>query len=128
MEQKRNTHLAHQQRHLPPHELPHGPRVVVEISAREALVRAVEEHVVALREDDVRDLGPLLARGVDAGRVVRARVKEDDGALGERAQGVEEWLVGEPDRRGVVVGVRLGFDADVAEDGEVVDCGCIVRL
>ncbi|KAI0957400.1 hypothetical protein AcW1_005806 [Taiwanofungus camphoratus] len=109
------THLAHQQRHAAPHELAHGPRVRVQVAAREALVRAVEEHKVPPREHDVRDLAPLLLARVHARGVVCARVHEEHGARRCGLERVEVRPEGEPDRGGIVVGVRKWGDPDALE-------------
>ena len=76
---------------------------------------------MALLQEHVADLAPLFACGVDAGGVVRARVQEDHRAFWQALEGVEEGPKREPDRLGVVVGVREGINAYVPEDGKVVD-------
>lgn len=61
-------------------EVPHRPRVVLKIARGEALVGAVEEGEVLLLADDFGDAFPLLARGVNACRIVSAGVEQDDTA------------------------------------------------
>ena len=77
---------------------------------------------MSLLEDYVANLLPLLPRGIDAGRIVGTCMEKDYGACGKGVQGVEEGLVSETDRPGVVIRVRDRLDADITEDGEVVDC------
>ena len=64
-------------------------RVELRIARGEALVRAVDEHVVAARLERGRDGVPLRGRRVDARRVVRARVQQEDRA-GRRGLNVGE--------------------------------------
>ena len=112
--------LAHEQWDAPLGEVADGPRIVVERAGREALVRGVEEREQATLEEDRDDLLPLFAGRVDSGRVVRARVDEDDGLQGDVAKEREEVVEREADRFRVVVGVVDGRAADVGEDGLVV--------
>jgi hypothetical protein len=76
---------------------------------------------VAAREEDVRELLPLLARRVDARGVVRARVQEEDAPRRRGLERGDDPVEREPDGRGVEVRVRLRVDADVPEDRKVVD-------
>lgn len=75
------------------------------------LVGDIEKGNVSLGLDEIRDLGPLLARGVDARGVVRAAVQEDDGALGRGLDvGLHRGKV-QPHRLGVEVGVLTPLHA-----------------
>lgn len=55
--------------------MPYRPGVSVQVTARKALIGRVKESVVLFREENIRDGLPLLLRGVDARRIVRARVQ-----------------------------------------------------
>lgn len=112
--------LAHEERHASLDKVPHRPRVVLQIARREALVRAVEEGVVLLGEEDVGNFLPLLACRVDTGGVVRAGVEEEDGLGRGGAEEGEVGVEGEADRLGVVIGVVDRRAADVGKDGFVV--------
>lgn len=101
-------------------KVPHGKGVLVDVAAGEALVGHVEEAVVALRLHGGLDLLPLLGRGVDAGRVVRAGVEQEHAALGRGLDVGEQTLEVEADRVLVVVPVLLDLHAGVLEDGGVV--------
>ena len=57
------------------------PTVGVLVAAGKALVGRIEEREQPARAHGAQDAGPLLGRGVDARRVVRARV-QDDGRAG----------------------------------------------
>ena len=104
-ERRTVTYLADKQGDAPPDKLAHRPGVVVEVAAREALVRAVEEREMALFEHHVRNLAPLLARRVHASRIVRARVDEEDGAWRGTFQRLDEGVEGKTDSLWVVVRV-----------------------
>lgn len=98
----------------------HGKGVLVDAAAGEALVGHVEEGEVALGLDGLLNLLPLLDRGVDARGVVRARVPEEDAALGRGVDVAEQPVKVEADGVLVVVGVRLDLETRVLEDGGVV--------
>ena len=68
------------------HEESDGPGVSVEAARGEALVGAVKEGEELVGAADVRDPLPLLLGGVHTRGVVRARVQDDDGLGGGRAQ------------------------------------------
>ena len=95
-----------------------GPGVVFQVAGREALVRAVEEGEVGFLADEGRELGPLVAGGVHARRVVGAGVQQDDAAIrggfDGRAHAGEVEAFG---RRGEV---------GVCGDGEVYVCEDLV--
>ena len=76
---------------------------------------------MALFEHHVRDLAPLLARRVDARRVVRARVDEEHRARRRTLERRDVRVEREPDRLGVVVRVGRHRDADEREDLVVVN-------
>lgn len=78
---------------------------------------------MALGDENLGNLLPLLASGVDSGRVVGAGVEEEDGLSGRRAKEIEEGRQVETDGLGVVVGVVDGSTSDAVEDGLVVGCG-----
>lgn len=119
-EKRHSTYLTHQHGHTFLDEPPHRPRVLVQISAREALVRTVEERVVVLLQQDVADLLPLLLCGVDARRVVCTRVQEKYRAVWRGVEGIEELLEREAVRFRVPVLVIHVVDAYVVENGAVV--------
>lgn len=112
--------LAYEQGDRLGDKLTDRPRVVVEVAGREPLVRAVEKGKVLLLLEDLGNLFPLLARRVDAGRVVRARVQEEDGLFRRFPEKVEERRQVEADRFRVVVRVIDRGQADAVEDGLVV--------
>jgi hypothetical protein len=98
-------------------KVPDRKGVVVGVARGETLVGHVEEGYVLLVLDEVRQFLPLGVGRVDAGRVVRARVEEDDGALGRgRNVGLHAGKV-EADRLLVEVAVLLDLEARVARDG-----------
>ena len=98
----------------------HGEGVLVDVAAGEALVRHVEEGVVALGLDGRLDLLPLLGGRVDAGGVVGAGVEQEDAALGGLVDVGEHALKVQADGVLVVVGVLLDLQARVLENGAVV--------
>ena len=106
------THLADQQRHIAPDKFAHRPGVVVEITARKALVGAVEEREVALLEHYVRDLTPLLAGRVDPSGVVRAGMDEENGARRGVLERLDVWVERETDGLRVVVRICGHRDAN----------------
>jgi hypothetical protein len=63
------------------HEVAWGERIVCDVAGREALVGHVEEGEVLLVLEERGELLPLVVRRVDAGRVVRTRMQEDDRVL-----------------------------------------------
>ena len=75
---------------------------------------------MALLQHHVCDLIPLFSGGINAGWVVSAGVKENDGAVGSGGKSVKELIAAEADSLRIVVLVGEGFDSDVSEDSEVV--------
>ncbi len=73
-----------------------------------------------MRLDGRDDLVPLLARQVDARRVVAAGVQHDDGAGRRRGQLGDHRVERDAARGGVVVRVLLDGEAGVGEQGAVV--------
>ena len=56
--------------------------VLVWVARCEALVSGVEDGKVVLGADDLGELVPLLSRGISTSGVVRARMEENDRAVG----------------------------------------------
>lgn len=92
-------------------EVTDGPRVIFKVAGSKALVGAVEERKLALLTQEVGELSPLVAGGVDASGVVGAGVQENDasfrGGLNGRGHAIEVEAFG---LRGEV---RVGFDGKV---------------
>lgn len=86
----------------------------------EALVGAVEEGEVVLAADDGGKLLPLLKCRVDTGRVVGARVKENNGTLRRLLDAALHAL--EVEAASLLVEVRVvgALETDILEDGLVV--------
>lgn len=101
-------------------EQPHRVRVLVRVTAREPLVRHVEERVMALLLEQLADLLPLLLCRVDSSRVVGARVQEDERVFGCGLEVGDQSVKVQSDRVLVVVFVLLDFETRVEEDGLVV--------
>ena len=95
-----------------------GPGVIVEIAARKALVRAIEEGEQPLGAHRLCDLLPLISRGVDAGGVVGAGVQDDDAVFGGGVEGGDH--VGEGEALGGFVEVRVRGDAEAAGGEDLV--------
>lgn len=76
---------------------------------------------MALLQEDIADLAPLLPRGIDSGRVVGTCMEKHHGTRRKRFEGINEWFEREPDRLRIVVWIGKWLDADVAEDGKVID-------
>ena len=102
--------------------MPYCPGISVQVTARKALIRRVKESVVLLRKEDARDGRPLLFRGVDTRGIVRARVQQEHRALRRALKRGDEPIKVEPDRFGVVIRIHALLDADILEDGEMIDC------
>mmetsp|Transcript_14294 Transcript_14294/g.46117 ORF Transcript_14294/g.46117 Transcript_14294/m.46117 type:complete len:298 (+) Transcript_14294:14-907(+) len=98
-----------------------GPRVGVQIARREAEVGRVEEREQTLALDQRRELLPLVARWVDARRVVRAEMQQHHGPLRRRLEVRQQTRPLQPQPRLVEVGVgpRVG-PARVLENVPVV--------
>jgi hypothetical protein len=77
---------------------------------------------MSLCEDDISNLSPLFPRGINTGRVVRTSVQEENRAFRGGLEGVDEWLVGEPDRFGVVVRVGEEGSSVAGLPGECFIC------
>lgn len=101
-------------------EVADGPGVVLEVAGGETLVCAVEEGEVLLGADDLGDVGPLGAGGVDAGGVVGAGVQEDDAAFGGGVDGGAHAFVVKTFGLWGEVGVGFNGQVDVREDLVVV--------
>lgn len=102
-------------------EVAHRPGVVLQVSRREPLVGAVEEGEVLLGADRVRELDPLLVREVDAGRVVRACVQEEDAPLRGFLDGRHH--AGEIEAFGLGREIGVGFDGQVHVGEDLVVVG-----
>ena len=101
-------------------ELGHRRAVAHEVARREALVRAVEDREELLLLHEGAELRPLLGRGVDASGVVRARVQQEEGALGRGVDVLHHAGEVEAARRRIVVAELDLLDAGVAPDVVVV--------
>ena len=121
-ERRTVTYLADKQGDAPPDKLAHRPGVVVEVAARKALIRAIEEREVALLEHHVCNLRPLFPGWVDAGRVVSTCMEKEDRARRGALEGLEEGPECEADRLWVVVRVCGDWDAGQGENLVVIDC------
>ena len=91
----------------------------------EALVGHVHERNELARRDDRDDLGPLLARQVDAGRVVAARMQQHDALLRHRLQRLKHRVEAHAARRRVVIGIVADAEAGELEQRAVVVPGGI---
>lgn len=96
------------------------PGIPIQIAARESLIRTIKESIVSLLHKDVGKLAPLVLRWVHTGGIMRASVQEEHRALRGGLERVEEAVKIEPDSRRIIVRVGDRFDANVAEDCEVV--------
>ena len=63
-------------------KVPQRKGIVVRITARKTLIGHIEEGIVASFLDGIGNGLPLLLRGVDSRRVVRAGVEKHDAVLG----------------------------------------------
>lgn len=104
-------------------EIADGEVVGCEVPGGEALVCAVEEREEFAGFAHFGDLFPLVRCWVDAGGVVGAGVKEDDGALRRGVQSREEAVVVEHFGLGREIWIVFDGEADVAEDLVVVRPG-----
>ena len=75
-----------------------------------------------LRKEDARDGRPLVFRGVDARRIVCACVQQEHRALRSALKRGDEPIKVEADRFGIVIRIHALLDADILEDGEMIDC------
>mmetsp|Transcript_4369 Transcript_4369/g.14360 ORF Transcript_4369/g.14360 Transcript_4369/m.14360 type:complete len:383 (+) Transcript_4369:432-1580(+) len=97
-------------------------RIPPRVPGREALVRHVDEDVVAGRKQCVGDALPVGGGGVDAGRVVRARVEHKDRA-GRRLPDVLQHTLHVEPAVGAKVAVLAHLEARSLKDGDVVGPG-----
>lgn len=102
--------------------MPHGPGVIIQVTASETLIRAVEECVVVLCEHHIRNSFPLLLRRIDASGVVRAGVQQEDRPRGRRLQRIDEALVVQPNGGRIIVGVVHRLNPHVSKDSLMVRC------
>lgn len=101
-------------------EVADGPRVPHEVARGEALVGGVEEREVRFLAHHGGDLFPLVLGGVDAGRVMRAGVEQDDAAGRGGAEGVDHAVEVEALGFGGEVRVVGERETDIGEDLVVV--------
>lgn len=94
--------------------------VLVGVSRCETLVCHVEESIMLARLDGLADLLPLLDGWVNARRVMRAGVKEEDASLGSTFNVRDHAFEIKPDCVLVVVSVLLDFQTRILEHGGVV--------
>ena len=113
------------QRHVVPvlHELAEAVGVVRHAARAVAQVRRVEQHHVVLLLAQRAQLVPLLVRRVHAGRVVRAGVEHEAGAVRRLVHVVQHALEVQRGRLAVQVGVVPGGQSRVAENGVLVGPG-----
>ena len=114
------THLAHKKRHPKLNKVPHRPGILVQITASKALVSAVEERIVLLLQNDLRDHLPLFFRGVYARRVVRARMKQERGTLRGIPERMNESFKIQSSGLRIIVRIFYRLDPDVFKDRVVV--------
>jgi len=72
------------------------PRIPIQITARESLVRTIKESIMAPLQKDICKLAPLVFRWVHPGGIMRACVQEEDRALWCSLERVKEALKIEP--------------------------------
>ena len=113
----RDQHLGHGARHQP-----HRGGVAVEVFA-ESEVGKIHERQQAAAGDDGGDLAPLRGVEILAGRVVTAGVQHDDGAGGLGIEVAEHAIEQHARVLRIVVGIAIDFQADCAEQGDVVGPG-----
>ena len=97
-------------------KVPHGPRIFFEIAGGVALVSRVKNHDGFALLARLCDETPLILRGVDAGGVLRASVKEDDRPVRQAAQRGQRALDGEAARRCIEVRVVGDLQAGSGEN------------
>ena len=73
------------------------PRIPIQISTRESLIRAIEESVMSLLQKYIRKLAPLVLRWVHTSGIMRACVQEEHGAVRGGLKRVEEAVKVKPD-------------------------------
>jgi len=120
--------LTDEHGHAARNKVPYCPSISVQVAARKALIRRVKESVVLFREENIRDGRPLFFRGVDACRVVCARMQQEYRALRSTVQRRDEPIKVERDRFGVVIRIRALLDADILEDSEMVGPSRIAQV
>ena len=98
------------------------PRIPIQITTRESLIRAVEECKMSLFQKYISKLAPLVLCWVYTSWIMCACVQEEYRSLWGGLECVDEAVEVEPDGRGVVVWVSNWVDTDVAENCEVVYC------
>mmetsp|Transcript_113311 Transcript_113311/g.321258 ORF Transcript_113311/g.321258 Transcript_113311/m.321258 type:complete len:321 (+) Transcript_113311:413-1375(+) len=110
------------QEHLEAHplEVAEGPRVLIQVTRRVALIRAVHQGDESPFLHEGGNLSPLRLARVDARRVVCAGMEEHHGARRRAAQGRHHALEVEAHGLGVPIRVGLHRQARALEDGGVV--------
>ena len=104
-------------------EVTNGPSVALHITGGEALVGAIEDDVVVLGLDGVRDLLPVVLGGVDTSGVVGAGVEEEGRAGRSLSDGLEDGVHIESLGLGVEVLVGRSLETGSLEDTKVVGPG-----
>lgn len=96
-------------------KVPRGKSVAVRVAASKALVGHVEKGKVALLLHLAADLAPLILRGINTSRVVRAGVEDDDAVAGSSLDVGNQAFKVQADGIFVVVAVFLNLEAAVLE-------------
>jgi hypothetical protein len=98
----------------------HRSHVTLRIARCEALIRRIEEHEMLAILADLGELLPLLDVRVNAGRVVRASVQQNDRSLGRVGDILSHSLEIETSGRRVVVAILLPCKTCIRSDRNVV--------
>jgi len=78
--------------------------------------------MVLFREEDTRNGLPLVFRGINTRRVVRASMQQEHRTLWSTLQRGNKSIKVEPNRFRVVIRIWALLDADIFEDGVVIGC------
>lgn len=101
-------------------EMSDSKGILVGVSTGKALVCHIEEGVMLLLLDHVTYLSPLLFRRIDASRIVRTSVQQDDRVLGSSLEILDHSIKVETNGVLVVVSVFRHLKTRILEDGVVV--------
>ena len=104
-------------------EVTNGPSIALHITGGEALIGAIEDDVVVLGLDGIRDLLPVVLGGVDTSGVVGAGVEEEGRAGRSLSDGLEDGVHIKSLGLGVEVLVGRSLETGSLEDTKVVGPG-----